>query len=120
MVFLIYTIASDATAWAHWTVPESKDSKFLIKFKKVPIFKNSHRKANKELDNAETAFHKAVKEKYKDEAMVVSDWMVRFSQSVWTGNPVPRPETKYSKIAGIGFRIALLTLLKSGWEFEVE
>jgi hypothetical protein len=52
--------------------------------------------------------------------MVVSDWMVKFSQSVWTGQPVPKPETEHAKTAGIGFRIALRTLLKSGWQFDLE
>lgn len=122
-MFVIYVgcaTASDVKAWAQWAVPESQSSEFLIKFKNVPIFKNSHRKANSDSDAAETAFREAVKRKYNDTAMVVNDWMVRFSQSVWTGNPVVKPITEHGKVAGIGFRIALQTLLKSGWEFELE
>jgi len=110
----------DAAGWERWTVPESKSCNYLIKFKSVPNYKSSERKANAVSDAAETAFRLAVDQKYGDTAMVVHDWMVRYSQSVWNGEPVPKPATEHAKVAGIGFRIALKTLQLSGWHIELE
>jgi hypothetical protein len=100
-------------------VPESADPEYLVKFKTIPCHKFTQRLADPASDAAETAFRLAYQRKYDDTAMVITDWMVRYSQSVWDGKPVPKPQTEHAKVAGIGFRIALRTLLNSGWKFEL-
>lgn len=111
---------SDAKAWSNWAVPESASTEFFVKFKSVPNYKKTQKKANVESNAAETAFRLAVQRKYDDTSMVVFDWMVKFSQSIWNGAPLRKPTTEHSKVAAIGFRIALRTLLLSGWKFELE
>lgn len=110
----------DVKAWEPWSVPESKSPDFLIKFKSIPNYKGSHLKADRVSDAAETAFRLAAQNKYGDTAMVVFDWMVRYSQSVWDGKPVPKPATEHARAAGIGFRIAIKTLQRSGWKIDLE
>ena len=106
--------------WERFAVPESKDPLYLIKFKTKPKYSNSDIFANANSDAAETAFMTAFTNKYGDTSIAIQNWMVRYSQAIWTGASVAKPTTEHSRVAAIAFRIALKTLLLSGWEFEVE
>ena len=106
--------------WERFAVPESKDPLYLIKFKSKPKYSNVKAIADVDSNAASRAFDQIYANKYKDTAIAIDNWIVCYSQSIWTGSSVAKPTTEHSRVAGIAFRIALKVLLLTGCEFEVE